>query len=474
MADLKTLQQQRAQIKKELDRRGGASKAPGFAKQLEDIDAQIKAAQSGGGGFVLGTDLATLQQQKANSETQIEKRGGNAPNYQDRLNQINIAIDRLSSSNNPPAVAPEVPPAIPAPNPIPIAAPPNGAIPEVSLPPGQQISGPFDPGGAIQYDVPNSGYTDVTTATGGIKDSQTAQNAELVAAENRAQRNLQLNNPNQIGPTGTTQYTVDENGNIIQTNKLSENQQQILNQGERLTQGGQQLAIDRMKGLSSDFNPNLTPRTATGNLEADRARIEDALYAKMTRDLDRNQAVDQKKIEQSLFNKGIAYNDNPDSRYQTELRNNLKRYDTARENARQSAIQSGGDELARSVGIGETLRANDYAQQLGIRGQNLGEISTLANQGLGYIPQTPLAFSGAQYNPNNPLDTYGTITTLGQTQQQINDARAKAEADRALQEKLQKEQNATSLAISRLSHGGSGRGSSSTSRQKVSTGPTFP
>ena len=126
------------------------------------------------------------------------------------------------------------------------------------------------------------------------------------------------------------------------------------------------------------------------------------------------------------------------------------------------------------MGIGETLRANDYAQQLGIRGQNLGEISTLANQGLGYIPQTPLAFSGAQYNPNNPLDTYGTITTLGQTQQQINDARAKAEADRALQEKLQKEQNATSLAISRLSHGGSGRGSSSTSRPKVSTGPTFP
>lgn len=54
-------------------------------------------------GFKLGTDLASLQAQQARTQAALDRRGGNARNYQTRLDQINQAISGMQPT-------PETPP----------------------------------------------------------------------------------------------------------------------------------------------------------------------------------------------------------------------------------------------------------------------------------------------------------------------------------------------------------------------------
>lgn len=415
-ANLAALQAQRAQIINEIHRRGGKAKAPKFTQQLADIENQIRA----------------------NRGTVPNDGGGDTPA-----------------------------PGQPAPStPAPSQPAPGG-------PGGQMQPGPFDPGTSIKSDILPSQPDDVIDATSKIKasDPGTAQDAEIKAAEEEARRNFQLNNPNQSGPFGSVQYTTDEGGNKIQTTKLSDPQQKILDQGQDLTTKGQQIAADKLKGLSSDFNPTLTPRNSTGDVLADRARIEDILYKKMTRDTDRNQAVDQKKIEQDLYNKGIPYSDAEDSRYQTELRNNLKRYDTVRENAMQSAVQSGGEEYKTDVGVQELLSTNDLSHAKTIHDTNVSDVQNFSGLGTGLQTPNPLGFNGTNYNPSDPLNTFSTLTASQQLDKQIEEARRAGDLDRETELKKQKMANSTSKAIANIqarSKGGGGGGGGGTSE------PSFP
>lgn len=88
-------------------------------------------------GFTPGTDMATLQAQQQRLQQRIDKKGGNAPKYQKRLNAVNQAMQQQQQPGNP---AEGQPP--PAPTFEQIGEQVNTGIGNVL----QNFGQPFDPG----------------------------------------------------------------------------------------------------------------------------------------------------------------------------------------------------------------------------------------------------------------------------------------------------------------------------------------
>lgn len=132
-------------------------------------------------------------------------------------------------------------------------------------------------------------------------------------------------------------------------------------------------------GMGTAFNPTLTPTSTTGDLQADRARIEEEVFGRLTRDLDKNKARDRQELEQSLYNRGIGVG-NP--LYNQQMSEFDQKYNDMTTDARQRAAEIGGQELDRSFGIGWQQRQNEYGEQSGIRNQNLKEIQDVNTMSL--------------------------------------------------------------------------------------------
>jgi len=281
-----------------------------------------------------------------------------------------------------------------------------------------------------------------------------AVKAEQSAADLQATKNIGYFNPSQYGPYGSQVVTFDENGNPVLTTNLSPEQQALYEQGVGLSQQGMQFAqgrlqgldqsfqsgaidrfqnytsgfnpqaMERLQGYQTDFAPELADRWSSGDLEADRARIEDEVFGRLTRGLDEDQTRALEAKKQELFNKGIPYSNDPNSRYQQEIGDINERFDLARTDARQRAVEVGGTEYSRAFGIGEQLRGNQLSEQTGIRQQNLGEIQnqfgleqSQRQQNLSEIGQE-FAFDQAARNQN--LSELGFLANLGPGQQQGN------------------------------------------------------
>lgn len=188
-------------------------------------------------------------------------------------------------------------------------------------------------------------------------------------------------------------------------------------------------------GLSTAFAPTLTAAPTTGNLEADRARIEADVYGRLTTGLQDQYKQTREQAAQTLRNKGIPFSDDPNSRYQKELGVLDRQYADQQLAARQTATGMGGQEYQRNFDIGQTLRQNEFNLQSGARNQQLGEVTALSQVG---VPGT-LSFAELQ-----------------QQKQQ-------AAKDRALQKALAQIQANTALTIAekqaqtaRLTSGGGG------------------
>lgn len=132
-------------------------------------------------------------------------------------------------------------------------------------------------------------------------------------------------------------------------------------------------------GMGTAFNPTLTPTSTTGDLQADRARIEEEVFGRLTRDLDKNKARDRQELEQSLYNRGIGVG-NP--LYNQQMNEFDQKYNDMTTDARQRAAEIGGQELDRSFGMGWQQRQNEYGEQSGIRNQNLKEIQDVNTMSL--------------------------------------------------------------------------------------------
>jgi len=254
-----------------------------------------------------------------------------------------------------------------------------------------------------------------------INNASQATEAEKKVQDAQAQENLKLGNANQINPFGSQTTTIGPDGRPIVTTSLSQSQQSIANADDAISQMGREAAQSNFKGsqLGQAFNPTLTARTSTGNLEADRARIEDAVYKKLTKNVDYNEARDKQNLEQDLANRGIPYSNDPNSQYQQQMKDFNDKYAGIRESAAAQSVAQGGEEYSRNVGIGETMRANDYMLQSGQRGQQLSEAQQLGQMGPGLRNPTYTGFQGTQVNYGSPTAADAAFKQLANQRAQI-------------------------------------------------------
>lgn len=232
-----------------------------------------------------------------------------------------------------------------------------------------------------------------------IENVQQGLQADKTVADFEAGKNIQLNNPNVNSTFGSQQVVQNPDGTYTLNQSLDPNQQKTVEQDTALSQMGRGLAQQRLGGFSGEFNPNLTARTSTGSLEGDRARIEEAVFGRLTKTTDRDFGREKEQMKQELFNRGIPLEE-IESRPEMQALN--ERYDSIKEQARNNAIEVGGNEYSRNFGINEQMRANDYSQQLGGRQQNFGETASLSQYGQGaQLPQFQ-AYQGTNYDIANP------------------------------------------------------------------------
>lgn len=255
-----------------------------------------------------------------------------------------------------------------------------------------------------------------------------SENQEAVA-------NIGFQNPNISGPLGgqTTTYN-PETGEVDVNQTLSDPQQNILNQGQDLTNAGLQAALQQLMGgqFGQSFNPQMDPRSVGSNFEADRARIEEAAYGRLIGDTEDRYGREREELKQQLYNRGVSLDqiaNNP------EMQAFENRYQTVRDNARRDATMMGGDEYSRNFGIQEQLRSNQFAEQAGARNQQFGEMNFLQNMGTGLMLPSFQPYQGAQVNYASPNDLrlgYGALDVqrgqLGLQGQQLDLQRAQVEA----------------------------------------------
>ena len=223
--------------------------------------------------------------------------------------------------------------------------------------------------------------------------------ADSDAAKYEAENDIKYGNANINGVFGGQNITQNADGTYTVNQFLDPDQQKIVDQDSALSQMGRQFASERLGGFSGEFTPNLTARTSTGSLEGDRARIEDAVFNRLTKTTDRDFGREKEQLKQELYNRGIPL-DEIESRPEMQALN--ERYDGIKENARNNAIEIGGNEYSRDFGINEQMRANDYSQQFGARQQNFNEAERLGSYGQGaQLPNLP-QFQGADFDVSNP------------------------------------------------------------------------
>lgn len=298
--------------------------------------------------------------------------------------------------------------------------------------------------------------------------------ANKAVALDTAKSNIVINNPNVNNPFGTSTTTIDPaTGQPTVTQKLSDPQQGILNSDQKISQMGRDFAMNRLNsqpqapqgfvagepapgtntGGSSDmtappgqpnpsvaaappgmsttggalnqgFSANTINRVSTGDVAADRARIEKAAYDRLTRFTNADQDRERAQTEQTLYGRGIAL-DPRNPAYKASMDDLNRRYDANRADAANQAAVTGGNEYSRDVGLNEQVIANQFSQQQGARNQNLGEISTLGNLGTGLQVPNFQAFQGSEMQTPSATDVatqQGTLTVAQKQAQAAIDA----------------------------------------------------
>lgn len=258
-----------------------------------------------------------------------------------------------------------------------------------------------------------------------IKDPEVKQavKEDIAVADIEAKKGIQYANVNQEGPFGSRTYEQDAQGNIIQKDVLDPEQQAIVDADTQLSQMGRDIAQQQIGNFAQQFNPQLAQRTSQGDMLADRARIEDEVFARLTRDFDDQENRERQRLEQRLYETG---NVPGTPNYEREMQAFNSRFDRARQEARQNAVSMGGEEWARGFNINEALIGNQLNQAGQIRNQQLGELSTFANFGPGARLPNFQGFQGVQYDLNSPSEINSAFTQLDQNQQALNLKRAGA------------------------------------------------
>lgn len=256
------------------------------------------------------------------------------------------------------------------------------------------------------------------------KDVRKKVLAEFRFAKNVAKQNQNQNNPTQINPFGDQSVTYDKNGNPIVTQNLSGGQQQILNQGEGLTQSGQNISQNYLNNYQQ-FGPQ--------DFGQYRSQIEDSVFGRLTKNLEQDYANARQAKEQELYNKGIPFSPDPNSRYQQELGRLDQRFDDAKTDARQRAAEVGGTEMSRQFGIERGAHQQNFADAVGTQ-----------QFGTGLMVPNFQGYQGSQISPVGPSEIDFAMQQLNQGQQQIDIQRQNAATNASIAQQQVNNQNQSS------------------------------
>ena len=151
-------------------------------------------------------------------------------------------------------------------------------------------------------------------------------------------------------------------GNVL-SRELPAQQQDVLTSGTELSQTALDLANNQLK----DYSVYDTP-----DLEAERSRIEDQVYGRLSKDFSKDYADEKQQLEQTLYNRGINLDPN-DPQYQRFMKSLDDKYANAKENARARATELGGQEYTRSNDISLAARDRQMSDldQLGKTGYGM-------------------------------------------------------------------------------------------------------
>jgi hypothetical protein len=201
-------------------------------------------------------------------------------------------------------------------------------------------------------------------------------------------------------PFGTTNTGYDpQTGQVTQETVLSEPQQGILNNLTGITQsslGHAQAGLDNYTAFNQSGSPE------------ERARIEEEAYNRLTRNVDRDFNQERENLEQRMYNRGIPL-DPSNPAYKREMDSLNEKYGTLKENARQTAVTMGGQEHLNSFNMG----LQGHRQQV-------DDIGTMQQQGIGLQMGPDVAFQAPQLNQSNAAEVALQNKALGIQQQQVN------------------------------------------------------
>jgi len=237
----------------------------------------------------------------------------------------------------------------------------------------------------------------------GAAQAQGAANLEAAVAQGH------INNPNVIGPTGSQTVTWDGNNPTL-TQTLSPQEQAIYDANTRLrtTLGnvGNQGANSLGQVIGQNLDLSHLPK-APGSADDNRKAIMDAMMSRSNEDIGNQESSARAKLVAAGIPIGSdAYN------------KEMTRYDRARNDARNQAELSAGQEAQRSFGMDSESRKQALAELLTGRQTPLNEITALMSGSQvsnpfstpGYAQNTNVApapvFAGAQAAGNNAMNVY--------------------------------------------------------------------
>lgn len=255
-----------------------------------------------------------------------------------------------------------------------------------------------------------------------------------------------MGNANEVNPYGSVTYTqsgsqvipgdgsknsVDQTvPQFTRTVTLSPAEQAKLDLQNKTQLELNQVGYDQTKkigGLLStpmdrgDITPDWVTSLGDGNYEGARKSVEDAMYARLNPQLDR----DRDALENKLVNQGFA-------RGSEAFNNEMDASNRQANDARNQVVLSSGQEQSRLAGLARdagsfqnNARQAALQESLALRNQPINEITSLLNGGQVNMPQ----FQNFQYSPmpSTPVGQYA-YQSAGMDQNNYNQRMAQQNA----------------------------------------------
>jgi len=241
-------------------------------------------------------------------------------------------------------------------------------------------------------------------------DAMTATQTSMDVAATMADRNAQLNRPNQTGAFGGSQgWTQDENGNWTKTTSLSDSQQGMMSAEDQYSLNARNAALgmsgQAFQAYQQPYNYDQISQVMGGQQLGD-ARNKAASSAYESQMALMRPEFDQQKadFEQMAAERGWV----PGSKvYELEKNRLANNQTTQARSIADNAYNQGLNEYNTMFNTSTSDRARQIQEMNSMRDRPLQEVSTLMGQGPGIRGDQFVDYGAIQQQTVDPMQAYG-------------------------------------------------------------------